>query len=116
MDDPVPCTKKPGRPEGGKTRGRGDRKNSRLVVNKRKGIKCNKKQAEVIAEPNENYDESSSSEVATEFEAPNIVEDESDSEIEHRDEEDADGQDAGDDNRFIEFVEERSEPVFQTET
>jgi hypothetical protein len=99
----------------GETRGRGDRKNSRLVVKKRKGIKGNKKQAEVVAEPNENYDELSSSEVATEFKAPDIVEDESDSEIEHGDEEDKDGQDAGDDNRFIEFVEERSEPVFQTD-
>jgi hypothetical protein len=93
----------------------GDRKNSRPVVKKRKCIKCNKKQAEVVAEPNENYDELSSSEVATEFEAPSIVEDESDSDIEHGDEEDEDGQDAGDDNRFIEFVEERSEPVFQTD-
>jgi hypothetical protein len=106
MDDPVPSTEKRGQPKGGRTRGRGDNKNSRLVVKKRKGIGCNKKQAEVVAEPNENYDELSSSEVATEFETPNIVEDESDSEIEHGDEEDEDGQDAGDNNRFIEFVEE----------
>jgi hypothetical protein len=39
-------------------RGRG--KNRRLVVKKRKGMDCNQEQAEVVAEPNEKYDELSS--------------------------------------------------------
>jgi hypothetical protein len=121
MDDPSPSTttsKKRGRPKGGsKKRGRGE--NKRLSVRRpsvvKNSITCNKKQDEVVAEPNENYDElSSSDEVAVEVEIPNI-DDESDSEIEHGDEDEDDDVDTGNADGLLEFVEERNEPLFDTD-
>jgi hypothetical protein len=122
MDDPaVPSTKKRGRPKGGRGRGRG--KSKGLVVKKHKGIDRNKKQAENIAEPNINYNDLSSSEVdAEDVEtsniAPNIVveeDEESDSDIEHGDDDEDGVIDAGDADGLVEFIEERNEPVFQTD-
>jgi hypothetical protein len=122
-DDPAPVTKKRGRPKGGKTRGQGHRKKNRLgYVQKRNGNECNKKQAEDLAEPSIiNYNELSSSEVDAEDATPNIapndiVEDESDSEIEYGDDDEDEVVDAGDIDGLVEFIEERNEPVFQTDT
>ncbi len=122
-DDPAPVTKKCGRPEGGETRGQGHRKKNRLgYVQKRNGNECNKKQAEDVAEPSIiNYNELSSSEVDAEDATPNIatndiVEDESDSEIEYGDDNEDELVNAGDIDGLVEFIEERNEPVFQTDT
>jgi hypothetical protein len=83
-------------------------------------------QAVFVAEPTEDYDMLNSSDrsasyntgVTTEDETSNIVEDESDSEIEHygdedKDEDDADAAENIDD--LAEFVEERNEPLFETD-
>jgi hypothetical protein len=119
MDDPaVPSTKKRGRPKGGRGRG----KSRGLVGKKRKGIDHNKKQAVDVAEPSINCNELSLSQVNAEDEetsniAPNtlVVEDESDSEIEHGDEDQDEVINAGDAEGLVEFLEERNEPVFQAD-
>jgi hypothetical protein len=94
-------------------------------VKERKGNECNQEEAEVLAEPNkdyvelaepnENYVELSSAGVAAEVETSNIVEDESDSEMEHGDEDEDEDLNAGDADGFVEFMEERNKPVFQTD-
>jgi hypothetical protein len=73
MDDPVPSTKKPGSLKGGQC---GRSKNRHLLAKECKGMECNQEQAEVVAEPNDIYDELSSSGLAAaEVETPSIVED-----------------------------------------
>jgi hypothetical protein len=79
---------------------------------------------EFDAEPTEDYDMLNSSErsasyntgVTAEDKASNLVEDESDSEIEHYgDEEDEHDADAENIDGLAEFVEERNEPLFETD-
>ena len=129
MDDTVPAiTRKRGRPKGGKARGQ-NTKSRRLRVAK-KAIECNKTIAEVVAEPTENYDELGlpdqfhhvNTVVAPEVETPiievettNIEDDESDSEIENGDEDWEDVDDGEPVDGFVEFVEERNEPLFQND-
>ena len=119
MDDTtVPSTKNRCRPKGGRGRG----KSRGLVVKKCKGIDHNKKQAVDVAEPSINCNELRMSQVNAEDEetsniAPNtlVVEDESDSEIEHGDEDQDEVINAGDAEGLVEFLEERNEPVFQAD-
>jgi hypothetical protein len=101
MDDPVLSTKKRGWPKG---------RNRLVVVIERtyssllesaSALSATKKQAEVVAESNKNYDELSSSGVAAEVETPSIVEDESDSEIEHGDEDEDEDVNARDADHFV---------------
>jgi hypothetical protein len=129
MVDPLPVpvrltgTKRPGRPKGGQP---GKRKNKRPSSVKKKVVQPDMEQAVFVDEPTEAYDMLNSSDrsasyntgVTAEDETSNLVEDESDSEIEHygdedEDEDDADAAENIDD--LAEFVEERNEPLFETD-